>query len=211
MTLDEYGAWATGIGASRRAGEPDGRAILQDGLGFASEVGEVAGVLERWLRDGELARHRLADELGNVAFHWARLCALTGMAPSAVQARSRAHVEWRQAGRPAGGPAPTPLAITLEEFTAWAVDAGSPAPKDRSDAKTLCDTGLALAGDGGEVVECLRRLAREGNQLRERLAGELGDVWRYWARLSVASGVAPGEILARSRAKIERRLAERSR
>ena len=88
---------------------PAGRALLQDGLGFASEVGEVAGLLTRWLRDGELARDRLADELGDVAFYWARLTALTGAAPSALLARSRAHVEWRQAGRPAGGPSPAPL------------------------------------------------------------------------------------------------------
>jgi NTP pyrophosphatase (non-canonical NTP hydrolase) len=210
MTLDEYAAWAAGIGASRRAGEPDGRALLQDGLGFASEVGEVAGVLTRWLRDGELGRDRLADELGDVAFYWARLTALTGAAPSALLARSRAHVEWRQAGRPAGGPAPTPLAITLEEFTAWAMGTGGPGPEDRADAEVLCNVGLALVGDAGEVVECLRRLAREGDRERERLAGELGDVWRYWARLCVASGVAPGELLARSRGKIEARLAKRA-
>jgi hypothetical protein len=50
-----------------------------------------------------------------------------------------------------------------------------------------------------------------GGGRRRDLAGELGDVWRYWARLAVASGVGPGEILARSRAKIEARLAERLR
>jgi NTP pyrophosphatase (non-canonical NTP hydrolase) len=210
MTLDQYAAWAVGVGASRRAGEPAGHALLQDGLGFASEVGEVAGVLTKWLRDGELPPDRLADELGDVAFYWARLAALTGAAPSVLLACSRAHVEWRQAGRPAGGPSPAPAAITLEEFAAWATGPGGTARADRSDAESLCDAGLALAGDAGEVVECVRRLAREGEQVRERLAGELGDVWRYWARLSVATGIAPGELLARSRAKIERRLTERS-
>jgi hypothetical protein len=47
---------------------------------------------------------------------------------------------------------------------------------------------------------------REGDQSRERLVGELGDVWRYWTRLCVASGVAPPALLAQSRAKIARRL-----
>jgi NTP pyrophosphatase (non-canonical NTP hydrolase) len=211
VTLDEYAAWAAGVGVRRRAGEPDSRAALQDGLGFASEVGEVAGVLTKWLRDGELGRDRLADELGDVAFHWARLSIFTGVTPSTLLARSRAHVEWRQAGRAAGGPPPAPLAITLEEFTAWAAGATGTGPAGPLDAQSLCDAGLAMAGDAGEVIECLRRLGREGDRERERLAGELGDVWRYWARLSIASGVAPGEILARSRAKIEGRLAERAR
>ena len=211
MTLDEYAAWAVGVGTSRCAGQPAGRGLFRDGLGFASEVGEVAGVLTKWLRDGELQPDRLADELGDVAFYWARLTALTGAAPSVLLARSRAHVEWRQAGRPAGGPSLAASATTLEEFAAWAAGAGETRRADRSDAGSLCDTALALVGDAGEVVECLRRLAREGDQLRERLAGEMGDVWRYWARLSVATGVAPGEILARSRAKVEGRLAKRAR
>src|SRR5713101_872634 len=85
---------------------------------------------------------------------------------------------------------------------------------DRPDDQSLLDLGLALVGDAGEVVECLRRLAREGDGQRERLAGELGDVWRYWTRLCVAGGVTPAELLVRSRAKIEgarpwRRLADR--
>jgi len=95
MTLDEYVAWAAGIGAGRLAGEPDQRALHENALGFASEVGEVAGVLAKWLRDGTLARDRLADELGDVAYYWARLSVVTGLAPSILLARSRAHVEWR--------------------------------------------------------------------------------------------------------------------
>jgi len=208
MTLDEYAVWAAGIGADRRAAEPDPRALQEDALGFASEVGELAGVLAKWLRDGTLARDRLADELGDVAYHWARLSVVTGLASSTLLARSRAHVEWRRAGRPPGGPAPAAHGITLDEHAAWAADSGDARPTDDA---SLPDVGLALAGDAGEVVECLRRLSRGDDRERERLAGELGDVWRYWARLAVASGVAPGEILARSRAKIEARLAERVR
>jgi hypothetical protein len=47
---------------------------------------------------------------------------------------------------------------------------------------------------------------REGDRQRERLAGELGDVWHYWTRLCVASGITPAELLLRSRAKIGGRL-----
>jgi NTP pyrophosphatase (non-canonical NTP hydrolase) len=206
MTLDEYAAWAARVGASLRPGTPEDRALLELGLGFASEVGEVAGVLTRWLRDGELARDRLADELGDVAYYWARLSAVTDLAPSVLLARSRANVEWRRAGRPAGGPAPGPASTTLEEYAAWAVEADDASSGGQPAERTLADVALALAGDAGEVVECLRRLAREGDRQRERLAGELGDVWRYWSRLGVATGVAHAELLARSRAKVEGRL-----
>jgi hypothetical protein len=129
-----------------------------------------------------------------VAYCWARICAVAGLVPSTLLARSRAHVEWRRNGRPAGGPAPAPPALGLEEFTAWATDGSDQSPED---------IGLALVGDAGEVVECLRSLAREGDRHRERLAGELGDVWRHWTRLCVASGATPAEVLARSRARIE--------
>lgn len=190
------------MGASRRRAASAGRTVLEDGLGFASEIGEVAGVLTRWLRDGEWRPDRLADELGDVAYYWARLSVVAGVAPSTLLARSRAHVDWRRAGRPVDGPAPA-APLTLEEYTVWAVEvAGAERPADPS----LGDVGLALVGDAGEVVECLRTLMREGDRQRERLGGELGDVWRYWTRLCVASGVAPAELLARSRAKIEQRL-----
>jgi NTP pyrophosphatase (non-canonical NTP hydrolase) len=80
---------------------------------------------------------------------------------------------------------------------------GGPAVAGWPDDQALWDVGLALVGDAGEVVECLRKLTRDGDRQRERLAGELGDVWRYWTRLCVASGNTPAELLVRSRAKIE--------
>ncbi len=206
MTLDEYVAWAAGIGVTRHGGVlGDGR-LFENGLGLASEIGEVAGVLARRLRDDDWEPERLADELGDVAYYWARLCAVTRTAPSMLLARSRAHVDWRRAGRPAGGPPAGAAPMTLEEYAAWAVAASEAGRAEGLDAQSLWDAGLALVGDAGEVAECLRRLAREGDQHRERLAGELGDVWRYWTRLCIASGVAPAEILARSRARIEGRL-----
>jgi NTP pyrophosphatase (non-canonical NTP hydrolase) len=207
MTLDEYVAWAAGIGVNRHAGVPEDRMLLEIGLGFASEIGEVAGVLARWLRDDDWRRDQLADELGDVAYYWARLCVVTGVMPSTLLARSRAHVEWRRAGRPAGGPAAEAAAMTLEEFAAWAVGADGAGAADRPGDQWLWDVGLALVGDAGEVADCLRRLRREGDRQRESLAGELGDVWRYWTRLSAASGITPADLLMRSRVKIEGRLA----
>ena len=93
MTLDDYVAWAAGVGVSRHAGVPEDRMLCEIGLGFASEIGEVAGVLTKWLRDDDQRRDQLADELGDVAYYWARLCVVTGVAPSTLLARSRAHIE----------------------------------------------------------------------------------------------------------------------
>jgi NTP pyrophosphatase (non-canonical NTP hydrolase) len=208
MTLDAYAAWAADIGGRRYSRAPEGAELLELGLGFASEVGEVAGVLTKWLRDGGPRWDQLADELGDVAYFWARLSAITRVAPSTLLARSRAHVEWRRAGRPEGGPAPVAGPLSLDEFAAWAVAADGAGPADPLHDQSVWAIGLALTGDAGEVVECIRQLIREGDGSRERLAGELGDVWRHWTRLCVATGIRPADVLARSRIKIEERLSK---
>ena len=154
MTLDEYVTWTAGLTKSQPTGVPEERTLREVGLAFAREIGEVAGALVKCPHDDNRWRDELADELGDVAYYWAR-----------------AHIEWRRAGRPAGGPASGVGAVTLEEYAVWATG-----PADRPDDQTLTDVGLALVGDAGEVVECLRKLVREGERQRERLAGELGDV-----------------------------------
>ena len=171
MTLDEYVTWAGGLDKNQRAGVPEDRALREIGLGFASEIGEVAGVLVKWVRDDERGGDELADELGDVAYYWARLCVVSGVAASTLLARSRAHVEWRRAGRPAAGPEPGAVAVTLEEYAAWTVRVVDAGETDRPDRQALADVGLALVGDAGEVVECLRKLTREGDGQRERLGG----------------------------------------
>jgi hypothetical protein len=190
MTLDDYVAWARGSAAADRA-------LPEIGLAFAAAVGRVAGVLADWRSDDARGRARLAETLGDVAYQWARLCALTGLTPSALLARSRAHVDWRRAGRPAGGPAPVTAPMALDEFAAWVRDADGGGPLDGAG---LGDVGLALVGDAGEVVECLRKRAWGDDSQRARLSGELGDVWRYWTRLAPVSGATPAELLERSRA-----------
>ena len=65
MTLDEYAAWAAGIGGTGHGDEPGDGRLFDNGLGFASEIGEVAGVLVRRLRDDDWQPDRLADELGD--------------------------------------------------------------------------------------------------------------------------------------------------
>jgi hypothetical protein len=97
MTLDEYVAWAAGIGMNQPADVPEDRTLLKIGLGFVSEIGEVAGVLTRWLRDDERRHNELADELGDVVYYWA------GYASSPEWCRPRCS---RAAGRISNGTGP---------------------------------------------------------------------------------------------------------
>jgi NTP pyrophosphatase (non-canonical NTP hydrolase) len=196
------------VDVARYGGMPEGVALLELGLGFASEIGEIAGVLTKWLRDGKPLRDQLIDELGDAAYYWARLSVVAGIIPSALLARSRAHVDWRRAGRAPGGPAPAVSGISLDDFTVWVLAVQGAASLDPSSDQSLWTVGLALVGDTGEVVECIRRLGRDVGQ-HERLAGELGDVWRYWTRLCAAVDIIPAEVLTRSRTKIEERLTKR--
>jgi hypothetical protein len=82
VTLDQYAMWAASTDVSRSTGLSAEPLLLETGLAFVREIGKVAGALttrpsadERW-RDG------LAEALGDLAYHWARLCAITGVAPS---------------------------------------------------------------------------------------------------------------------------------
>src|SRR5581483_10166863 len=166
MTLEEYVTWAATVGLEPGPDARSERGLTALGLGLASEVG--AGVLVRWLRGEARDRGELADELGDVAYWWARLCAATGVGASTLLARSRAHVEWRRAGRLPDGPASADAPASLEDFAAW-VRGTDGAPEDEA---ALGDAGLALAGDAGEVVECLRKLGAGEEARRAQLAGE---------------------------------------
>lgn len=99
MNIDDYARWACRAdGEETTPHSPDTHlAILAFSLmGDASEVGEM---VKRRLRDGTLDRERLAYELGDVIYYWARLCAASGVAPSAVLDESRRHIEARLAKR----------------------------------------------------------------------------------------------------------------
>lgn len=54
MTLDQYVAWAAGIGGSRRARVPEDRVLLDLGLGFGIAPTEVLAQT-RVEREGRLA------------------------------------------------------------------------------------------------------------------------------------------------------------
>jgi NTP pyrophosphatase (non-canonical NTP hydrolase) len=102
MNIDAYARWAAGTGGVRGEGNQDPRELSYLGLGLAGEAGEVAGELKKLLRDGRSDPARLAEELGDVIYYWARLCVAVGVVPGELLDRSRAKIEARlaQAGRP---------------------------------------------------------------------------------------------------------------
>ena len=89
MEIDEYAAWARGAGGLESSEQSSDAHLAILGLSLVGDAGEVAEVLKQRLRDGVLDRDRLAHELGDVIYYWARLCAVAGIAPSALLERSR--------------------------------------------------------------------------------------------------------------------------
>ena len=102
MNIDAYARWAAGTDGVRGEGARDPRELSYLGLGLAGEAGEVAGELKKLLRDGRSDPARLADELGDVIYYWARLCVAVGVVPGELLDLSRAKIEARlaQAGKP---------------------------------------------------------------------------------------------------------------
>ncbi|MFO1059608.1 MAG: MazG nucleotide pyrophosphohydrolase domain-containing protein [Dongiaceae bacterium] len=94
MTLDDYAAWAAGLRGGRPAAEGDAADdrlyLAYLGLGLAGESGEVVEHVKKLLRDGRWDPAAVAEELGDLIYYWACLCAATGTAPSALlQASAR--------------------------------------------------------------------------------------------------------------------------
>jgi NTP pyrophosphatase (non-canonical NTP hydrolase) len=104
MNIDEYVEWARGVGPEKTSPDATAQHLALIGLGLVGDAGEVADLLRKHLRDGTLDRDHLAYELGDVLYHWARLCAVTGIAPSELLDRSRRNIETRLAKRSQSSP-----------------------------------------------------------------------------------------------------------
>ncbi len=102
MGIDDYVEWARRAGPEETTAEATDAHLAMLGLSLLGDAGEVADVLKRRLRDGVLDRGRLAYELGDVVYYWARLCAVTGVAPSTLLDQSRRTIEARLAKRAQG-------------------------------------------------------------------------------------------------------------
>lgn len=93
MTIDEYAAWAAGV--AKVDEHPSNERLSYLGLGLAGESGEVADHIKKLLRDGWLDQAGLVNELGDVIYYWACLCAATGQQPSELLKASAARINRR--------------------------------------------------------------------------------------------------------------------
>src|SRR5262245_5115326 len=99
MSIDEYVEWARSVGPNATTPEASEAHLAFLCLGLLGDAGEVADLVKNRLRDGTFDRERLAYELGDVLYYWARLFAATGAAPSELLEKSRKMIEGRAAKR----------------------------------------------------------------------------------------------------------------
>ena len=93
MTIDEFAAWAATIA---KVGEhPSNEGLAYLGRGRAGHAGAVADHIKKLLRDDWLDKAGLVDELGDVIYYWACLCAATGQQPSALLEASAKKIKRR--------------------------------------------------------------------------------------------------------------------
>jgi len=93
MTIDEYAAWAATV--AKVDAHPSNERLSYLGLGLAGEAGEVAEHIKKLLRDDWLDKAGLVEELGDVVYYWACLCAATGQQPSELLKASAAKIKRR--------------------------------------------------------------------------------------------------------------------
>ncbi len=99
MSIDDYVEWARHVGAMPSTPDASREHLAYLALGLGGEAGEACDVVKRALRDGTLDPQRLADELGDLIYYWARLCAVAGVAPALLLDESRRKIEARLAAR----------------------------------------------------------------------------------------------------------------
>ena len=93
MTIDEYAVWAASV--AKVDEHPSNERLSYLGLGLAGESGEVAEHIKKLLRDDWLDKAGLVEELGDVIYYWACLCAATGQQPSELLKASAAKIRRR--------------------------------------------------------------------------------------------------------------------
>ena len=93
MTIDDYADWAATV--TKVTQPPGSERLAYLGLGLTGESGEVAEHIKKLLRDDWLDKAGLVDELGDVIYYWACLCAATGQQPSELLKASAAKINRR--------------------------------------------------------------------------------------------------------------------
>lgn len=96
MDIDDDAEWARMTG-------PEETTVESSDTHLAMLAPSLLDIVKRRLRDGTIDRDRLAYELGDVLYDWARPCAAAGVVPSALLTESRRQIEARLARRAQGG------------------------------------------------------------------------------------------------------------
>ena len=97
--------------------------------------------------------------------------------------------------------------MTVDEYAQWAAGISKPGA---SRNERLTYLALALIGEACEACDNIKNLIRDGTFDEDYLAYELGDLIYYWSCLCVELGKTPSDMLTKSRANIEQRIAERA-
>ena len=97
--------------------------------------------------------------------------------------------------------------MNLNDYTAFARTTAIYPEAGSNALAELMYLSLGLAGEAGEVANNVKKLFRDGDDplRREKLFGELGDVFWYLVRLCDACGFDPQQVVAANAAKLASR------
>jgi len=98
-TIEEYARWAQAVESRLPEADADSQWLAYLALGLAGEAGEAVETVKRRLRDGVWRPEHLAEELGDVAWYWVRLCAAAGRSPGEILEASMRKIDAKLAAR----------------------------------------------------------------------------------------------------------------
>lgn len=98
-TIEDYAQWARTVELTLPDAGAESQRLAYLALGLAGEAGEAVETVKRLLRDGAWSPEHLAEELGDVAWYWVRLCAAAGRSPGEVLEASMRKIDARLAAR----------------------------------------------------------------------------------------------------------------
>lgn len=95
ITFDKYSDWVVfrWMHQPNKKLDKDDHYIMATGVG--EEVGEVQGLLKRWIRDGQLSREKLVKECGDVLYYLTRIMRAHNIMPSEALTENMIKVEGR--------------------------------------------------------------------------------------------------------------------
>lgn len=97
--------------------------------------------------------------------------------------------------------------MQLNEYARRTVDTAIYPGAGQQSQQEFAYLGLGLAGETGEVVEKIKKYIRDGTLNREDVIKELGDIFWYLCRLSMAFDADPETVLELNYDKLQKRKA----